>query len=100
MPTASTSRYPGDVDVTTNTTTYDYSEGLEVGYRWYQANNVTPLFPFGYGLTSSTFAYSNLDVQPAANATGQKVTVTAAATRCSDPPSWRCRCPMDGRRDR
>lgn len=77
MPTASTSQYPGDVDVSTNTTDYTYSEGLEVGYRWYEANNVTPLFPFGFGLTYSEFAYSNLDVQPAASSSPQKVTVTA-----------------------
>ena len=27
-----------------------YSENLNVGYRWYQANNVLPVFPFGFGL--------------------------------------------------
>ncbi|HWU59561.1 MAG TPA: glycoside hydrolase family 3 C-terminal domain-containing protein, partial [Microbacteriaceae bacterium] len=77
MPTASHAQYPGDVDVSANTTEYKYSEGLEVGYRWYQANNVTPLFPFGYGLTYSKFEYSNLDVQPNASSSPQKVTVTA-----------------------
>ena len=39
-----------------------YSEGLEIGYRWYDANNVTPLFPFGFGLSYTTFDYSNLTV--------------------------------------
>ncbi len=39
-----------------------YSEGLQVGYRWYDANNVTPLFPFGFGLSYTTFGYSNLTV--------------------------------------
>ena len=32
-----------------------YSEGIDVGYRYYDANNETPLFPFGYGLSYTTF---------------------------------------------
>lgn len=39
-----------------------YSEALQIGYRWYDANNVTPLFPFGCGLSYTTFGYSNLVV--------------------------------------
>lgn len=40
-----------------------YTEGLEMGYRWYEANNVKPVFPFGYGLSYTTFKYDDLEVK-------------------------------------
>ena len=39
-----------------------WSEGLEMGYRWYLANHVAPLFPFGFGESYARFGYSDLRV--------------------------------------
>ncbi len=53
QPASTASEFPGIDDVV------DYGTGLDVGYRWYQANGVTPLFPFGFGLDYTTFSLSD-----------------------------------------
>ncbi|SDJ10130.1 beta-glucosidase [Frankineae bacterium MT45] len=55
-----------------------YSEGLQVGYRWYDQQGIVPLFPFGYGLSYTKFAYSDLHLSPV-NA-GGSLTVAATVT--------------------
>jgi beta-glucosidase len=44
-----------------------YSEGLFVGYRWFDQQGIEPLFPFGYGLSYARFEYRGLAVRPAAD---------------------------------
>ena len=48
-----------------------YDEGLKVGYKWYDAEKKPVLFPFGFGLSYTSYAYSNLNVSG-----GKEVTVT------------------------
>jgi beta-glucosidase len=46
-----------------------YSEGVFVGYKYYDQHKVTPLFPFGHGLSYAQFVYSNLKVRKTGKAT-------------------------------
>ena len=54
VPAASLARFPGVGGKV------HYSEGLKVGYRWYESKHIRPLFPFGFGLSYTQFRYSHL----------------------------------------
>ena len=62
--------YPGDG------MTVHYSEGVLVGYRWYDAKNQKPLFPFGFGLSYTTFKYDAIALEQQ----GEKIQVNTRIT--------------------
>jgi beta-glucosidase len=72
VPASTAAQWPGQNG------TVQYSEGTGVGYRWYDAQGLTPLFPFGYGLSYTTFSFSNLKVGSLAQ--GGAATVSATVT--------------------
>src|SRR4051794_5864292 len=59
LPTAGDpEKYPGTNEAVV------YKEGVLVGYRWYDANNLKPAFPFGFGLSYTTFKFRHLRLAP------------------------------------
>jgi beta-glucosidase len=71
-------RYPG-TDEGAGYPVIRYSEGLEMGYRWYQAQGIDPLFGFGFGLSYTTFDITDVSVS-APDGANAPVTVTASVT--------------------
>ena len=57
----------------------DYAEGIYVGYRYYDTKNIEPQFPFGFGLSYTTFAYSDLKVIPLVEMAGNHVGAKSTA---------------------
>jgi beta-glucosidase len=60
-------RYPG-TDEGDGYPVIRYSEGLEIGYRWHQAQGIEPLFGFGFGLSYTTFEITDVAVDAPAGA--------------------------------
>lgn len=63
---------------TDNDTLLTYSEGIYVGYRYFDTKHIKPSFPFGFGLSYTTFKYSNLKLVP--DTTGGKHQVEVSYT--------------------
>lgn len=73
LPANTTAQYPG-VDKVVH-----YSEGLFVGYRHYDAKNIEPLFPFGFGLSYTTFEFKNLKLSRSTTSAQSPGTITVEA---------------------
>ncbi len=74
VPASTTAQFPG------NGSTVQYSEGVDVGYRWYDAKDIAPLYPFGFGLSYTRFAFSHLSVSRPVTDGTQDVRVSAIVT--------------------
>jgi beta-glucosidase len=64
----------------------NYAEGIYVGYRYYDTKNVEPQFPFGYGLSYTTFKYSALTVTPGKVAGNQPIQLTLKVANTGTRP--------------
>ncbi|MGZ4224212.1 MAG: beta-glucosidase [Solirubrobacteraceae bacterium] len=79
LPTPTPQQYPG-VNDAAGIPHATYSEGMLVGYRWYDAKHITPLFPFGFGLSYTTFALRDLHLSPGGRPALATATFTVADT--------------------
>ncbi|MFI0430238.1 glycoside hydrolase family 3 C-terminal domain-containing protein [Mariniflexile sp. HMF6888] len=68
-PAHATNSFPGDKTV-------NYAEGILVGYRWFDTKNIEPLYPFGYGLSYTTFAFENTKTNKKSYASNETITVS------------------------
>ena len=72
-------RYPG-TDEGNGFPVIRYSEGLNMGYRWFQSQGIKPLFPFGYGLSYTSFELSGFSVTPSQTDGKSPITVNVTVT--------------------
>ena len=63
-----------------------YTEGVLVGYRWYDTKGIEPLFPFGHGLSYTTFELSKPRLSAKAIADGEKVKISVRLTNTGTLP--------------
>jgi beta-glucosidase len=60
-----------------------YDEGVFIGYRWYEQKKIKPLYPFGYGMSYSTFEYANLKTNAEKYNMSEEVLVRIEVTNTS-----------------
>ncbi len=72
--------YPGVKRADADIWDEKYNEGVLVGYRWHDTKKIKPLFPFGHGLSYTTFAYGKPTVDRKEMAAGETMTVTVPVT--------------------
>ena len=71
--------YPSQIDIFSNPKRYEYTEGVFVGQRYFDKNGVEPIFPFGYGLSYTTFELQK-DLSASMSKEGLKVTFSVKNT--------------------
>jgi len=72
--------FPTFPTLNTHPDAISYSEGIFVGYRGYQKNHIQPLYPFGFGLSYTSFAFSDLKIEPTKLTGSGDATVTFTVT--------------------
>ncbi|MNQ51760.1 Thermostable beta-glucosidase B [compost metagenome] len=70
-PAHATNSFPGGKEV-------KYAEGILVGYRWFDTKNIAPLYPFGYGLSYTTFAFENAKADKTSYDENETISVAVA----------------------
>ena len=68
-----------------------YGEGVFIGYRYYDKRDIEPLFPFGYGLSYTTFAYTGIKVSASSIADSDGLTVEVSVRNTGGGPGQRSR---------
>jgi beta-glucosidase len=65
-----------------------YKEGVFVGYRWYEEKKIEPLYPFGYGLSYTSFEYGDLKISKEKFNRGDTITVSCTIKNVRARPSF------------
>ena len=68
-PAHATNSFPGGKEV-------NYAEGILIGYRWFDTKKIAPLYPFGFGLSYTTFAFDNAKTDKTSYAVTETITVS------------------------